>query len=196
MKKETKIVIAIVLIIAIIAVGVLIFVNSKKKDDVKNVSLKTSEDLEKLISDIYKNCEGELPRLETREVDITDESAVKSATGLENGDDLELLLLSEPLNSSQAYSLVVAKVKSGVNTDDIAKEMKENIDPRKWICVSAEKIYVATSGDIVFLVMSQEDWAKNVYNEFKNTVEKIDNEYEVSVEEEPFPDDLRVPIVY
>ena len=61
--------------------------------------------------------------------------AVKSATGLENANDLEYIVISEPMITSQAYSLVLAKVKEGKNASEIAKTMNENIDARKWICV-------------------------------------------------------------
>ena len=49
--------------------------------------------------------------------------------------------------SSQAYSLVLVKVKDGVDANNIAKTMSEKIDTRKWICVSAEKLYATSSNE-------------------------------------------------
>ena len=48
--------------------------------------------------------------------------------------------------------------------------MIDNIDMRKWICVSAEKARVTNYGNIIFLVMSSEEWGKPVYDEFKQAV--------------------------
>ena len=51
----------------------------------------------------------------------------------------------------------------------------------KWICVSAEKVYVTNSGNVIFMVMSDEEWAKLVYDSFKEQVEnKIGKELEKS----------------
>ena len=40
----------------------------------------------------------------------------------------------------------------------------------KWICVSAEKLYITNYNNIVFYVMSDEDWAQPVYTAFKTYV--------------------------
>ena len=103
-------------------------------------------------------------------------------TGLESGEKLEYLVASEPMISSQAYSLILAKVKQGENANEIAKEISEKVNPSKWICVSAEKIYATNSGDIVFVIMSSEEWAKPIYEKFKKLAENVGQEYEKTVE--------------
>ena len=80
--------------------------------------------------------------------------------------------------SSQAYSLVIAKVKDGVDTNAVAKEMNENVDARKWICVTAEKVYTTSSGNIVFLIMTNENTAKPIYNTFKELAGGVGKEFE------------------
>ena len=92
--------------------------------------------------------------------------------------------------TSQAYSLVLAKVKAGINANEIAKQMSENVDQRKWICVSAEKVYATSSGDIVFLVMSSEEKAKPIYEKFKTLSGNIGQEYEKSEEEIELPEEM------
>lgn len=188
MKKSTKIAIiavAIVLVIAII-VAIVLGVNSNK-DNQKTTEpsklgeITSAEDLEKLIDKIYEGNEN-LPGLQTQAVEVADDITVNMLTGLEGGQDLEYLVVSEPLINAQAYSLVIAKVKEGVDANKIAKEMNEKIDQRKWICVSAEKVYSTSSGDIVFLVMSNEETAKPVYDKFKELAGTVGEEY---VKEEP-----------
>ena len=68
--------------------------------------------------------------------------------------------------------------------------MSENIDTRKWICVSAEKLYATSSGDIVFLVMSSEEMAKPVYDAFKAKVGKVGQEYDKAEVVEELPEDM------
>ena len=66
-----------------------------------------------------------LAKVSGRGVCITDKDMVSSMTGLENGDELEYLVVSEPMMSSQAYSLVVAKVKSGASKGETVATITE-----------------------------------------------------------------------
>ena len=191
MKK--KVIIGLVMLLAVIAIVVgIIFMNNRPKEEAKTntVKIEKAEDLSNLINEIYKGKEENLPRLNTQIVDVNDAAAIKNATGLENGNDFEFVAISEPMISSQAYSLVLAKVKDNVNANNIAKEMSEKIDTRKWICVSAEKLYATNSGDIVCLVMSSEEWAKPVYDEFKKLAGKIGEEYTKTEEIPELPEEL------
>ena len=52
--------------------------------------------------------------------------------------------------SSQAYSAVALKVKSNANIETVKEEILNNVDMRKWICVSAEKLYVTNYNNIIF----------------------------------------------
>lgn len=191
MKK--KVIIGLVMLLAVIAIVVgIIFMNNRPKEEAKTntVKIEKAEDLSNLINEIYKGKEENLPRLNTQIVDVNDADAIKNATGLENGNDFEFVAISEPMISSQAYSLVLAKVKDNVNANNIAKEMSEKIDTRKWICVSAEKLYATSSEDIVCLVMSSEEWAKPVYEEFKKLAGKIGEEYTKTEEIPELPEEL------
>ena len=42
----------------------------------------------------------------------------------------------------------------------------------RWICVSAEKLYITNNGNTIFAVMASNDWATPVYEEF---VKYVDN---------------------
>lgn len=190
MKKSTKIIIATVVVIAIIAVIVaVVLMNQKPKTNLPAVN--SAEDLTALINKVYEGQDNNtLPALATQTIDVTDNTLVKAFTGLENGNDLQYLAVSEPMMSSRAYSFVLAKVKDGVNANEIAKQMSEKIDTRKWICVSAEKLYATNSANIVCLVMSDEETAKPIYEKFKTLAGTIGQEYEQTEEIELPPDTL------
>ncbi len=64
----------------------------------------------------------------------------------------------------------MVKVSKNANIEEMKQEMLNNIDTRKWICVSAQKVWVTNYGDIIFLVMSDEEWGQPVYDEFKQAV--------------------------
>ena len=174
MKKTTKIIIAIVIVIIAVLALFLLFGNKTES----NIKINSAEELTSLIDDIYAGVEIEMPMLMTQPIDIADKDAVKAFTGLDNADDIEYVVASEPMMTSQAYSLVLVKVKSGANASKIADTMNKNVDARKWICVTAEKVYSTSSGDVVCLVMSNEETAKAVYNSFKKIAGSVGQEYE------------------
>lgn len=191
MNKTIKTIIIIVAVIAII-LGVYIaisLINKKPKTNLDPV--KSGEDLIGLVDKIYSEMsEEELPMLESQLLDLTNNDTVKYITGLDNGTDFEYVVVSEPLMSSQAYSLVIAKVQSGVNADKVAKEMSEKVDTRKWICVEAEKLYATSSGDIVFLVMTNEGTAKPIFERFKTLAGNVNEVYEKNAAEIELPPEM------
>lgn len=192
MNKKEKIVIAVLAIVALLVTLVIdIFsgYNSAKKADSK-LNVSSVEDLTTLVDKIYEGVTVQMPAVETQALETTNVDVVKSFTGLDNTEDIEYLVVSEPMMSSQAYSLVLVKVKNGANANDIAKTMNENIDARKWICVSAEKVYTTTSGDVICLVMSNEETAKAVYESFKTLAGSVGKEYARAEEEPELPPEM------
>lgn len=186
MSKTTKIVIAVVAVVAVVAI-VLVMMNSKSGSKLK---VNSAEDLTALVDEIYAGVSIEMPMLMTQVLEMSEVETVQYMTGLENIDGVEYAVVSEPMMTSQAYSLVLVKVKDGVDANAIAKTMNENINERKWICVTAEKIYTAASGDVVCLVMSNPDTAKTVYESFKTLAGSVGQEYERTAEEPEMPEDM------
>ncbi len=186
MKKNLGYIILGIIIIAVVA-GIIFATTNKNKEGIK---LETTGEIKKMFETIYSNLGDQLPSLETEVIDVNDELQVKAFTGLQTNENVDALVVSEPLINAQAYSAVVVKAKEGANIEAMKKEMLENINMNKWICVSAEKAYITNSGNIIFLVMSDEDWAKSVYEEFKKfTNNQIGKELEKT---ESF-DDVELP---
>ena len=63
------------------------------------------------------------------------------------------------MTGSQAYSLVLARVKDPADAKEIATSMEDNIDLRKWVCVAADRARVVTFGDKVLFVMADSELA-------------------------------------
>lgn len=91
--------------------------------------------------------------VETLPIDLTNFDSVKYNMGLEDSSKIKEAVVSEALVSSQAYSLVLARVKDPVDAEEVAQEMKAGIDQQKWVCVFADDIKVVTYYDIVMLIM-------------------------------------------
>lgn len=218
MKKFMKI-LGVVLVIAIVALAVMFLMpnnkeqlgneiegeeiqqdeqrnpneNTDEENKVATVDFKNiekAEDLSAIIDQINAKQTMEMPMLGTQILDVTDADSVSYVTGLENGDDLEFAVESAPMMSSIAYSVVLVKVKDGVNAEEVAKKMCDNVDERKWICVTAEKILATNSGDVVCLVMSNNDTATAIYDTFKELAGTVGKEFSREAEVPEMPEDM------
>ena len=178
-KKNNKViigvVIAIIVIVAVAGIAFAIYNNSTPKS---NVQITSTQDMENLINTVYEGQEDVLPgSLMTQTLDISNIDIVTSYTGLTSNENIDGIVVSEPMMSSQAYSFVLVKVKDGADADAIAKEMSEKVDTRKWICVEAEKLYATSVDNLAVLVMSSDEWATPVYNKLKEVLGAHNEEY-------------------
>ena len=165
MKKKT-ILYAVAIALLVLIFGIFIKLNSNKQVSTIN----SASDMKKMLKTIYSNAKTDLPSLNTEKVDLSNTDMVTSYTGLKTANDIDLLVVSEPLINAQAYLVAVIKVKDNVDVEKVKTEIYDNIDMRRWICVSAEKLYITNNGNVIFLVMADENWAKPVYDEFKTYV--------------------------
>ena len=180
MKKQNIFIIGLILL-AVISFIIFILVSGSGNKG----SVETPKDINDIINTINKNNKNVLPELETMKVDIKNIDEVTSYTGLKTNDGIESIVVSEPLITSQAYSVAIVKVKDNADVEKIKQEMLDNIDMRRWICVSAEQLYITNSGNVIFSVMADKDVAKAVYNDFKKYVNNnIGKELEKSNNEE------------
>ena len=180
MKKQNIFIIGLILL-AVISFVIFILVSGSSNKG----SVETPRDINDIINTINKNNKDVLPELETMKVDIKNIDEVTSYTGLKTNDGIESIVVSVPLITAQAYSVAIVKVKESADVEKIKQEMLDNIDMRRWICVSAEQLYITNSGNVIFSVMADKDIAKAVYNDFKKYVNNnIGKELEKSNNEE------------
>lgn len=166
--KNKPIIIGTILLIACVIILVVIM-SIKGNSNTDTNSFKSSSDVKKMVKSIYNELGDKLPELAFQNVDTSLDS-LKSYTGLSDNSNIDFMVVSEPEMNAQAYSLVALKVKDASKIESMKQEMYDNIDMAKWICVSAEKLYITNSGDLIFMVMSVDEWATPVYNSFKKYV--------------------------
>lgn len=189
MKKQWIMWMAVVVVVIVIAVIGVVAISGKNGG-----TTATEINMKKMFDTIYADLKDQLPDLTTQEIDVKDGEQVAEYTGLVSTENVEKLLVSEPMISSQAYSAVALKVKAGADIEGIKQEMLDNLNMNKWICVSAEKLYITSYNNIIFAVMSDEDWAKSVYDGFKKYVNnKNGKELEKTAEEDiELPDEMLI----
>ncbi|WP_312369219.1 hypothetical protein [Lachnoclostridium sp.] len=77
-------------------------------------------------------------------------------------------LASDAAIMSTAHSVVLLRVPSTSDVKSVAKEVEANANPRKWICVGAEKVSVSYKDDVILLVMSKEETVDAIVKNFEN----------------------------
>lgn len=188
-----KIIIGIVAVLIVIAIIVAIVLIAGKNDTSKQtgIEVQTTEQMKEVFEKINENCEGKLPGLDVQELDISDEEMFTYQTGLKSNKNIEAAVISQPFINAQAYLAMMVKVSKDANIEEVKKEMLDNIDMNKWICVSAEKAWATNYGNIIFLVMSDEEWGKTTYDEFKKVIDgKVGKELEREGEIEELPEEM------
>ena len=189
MENKKNIIIGCLIGGLVVLAGV-IFVVTSNKESKTNETLQTAGDIKKMLKTIYKNLANELPELTTEEINLKESELVESLTGLKSTDDINTLVVSEPVMGSQALEVAVIKTKEKTDVEAMKQNIKDNVDMSRWICVSAEKLYVVSSGDVIFMVMADSDWAKSIYDEF---VKYMDNKVGETLEKgatlEELPDE-------
>lgn len=80
-------------------------------------------------------------------------------------DDLEVSILgtdaitytegvvSMPMMSSKAYQCVLLRVDEA-DIETVKQALKDNANPDKWVCVSAETTLIENRGNVIFFIMS------------------------------------------
>lgn len=117
--------------------------------------------LEEIMTEILANA-GELPMYENiplTEENFTFYSFANYVPGTEG-------LVSEPMMSSIAHSVLLLRAETEDAAQSLAEEVDANKDPMKWLCVEAEKSLVITHGRTVLLVMSSTAVADAVSSAF------------------------------
>ena len=176
MKKSIIVVIIIAIIILLGVVGYLAVTkiqetpNINSEEDTDLVKFETTADFENVIAKVHEKAQNQITSLETREVELDDNYGIETYTGLKTAEKIEKLVVSEPMISSQAYTLAMVKIKSGEDAASIAQEMANEVDLDRWICVSADIVYATNYGDVVFLVMASKETAKAEFDAFKEIV--------------------------
>ncbi len=64
------------------------------------------------------------------------------------------VVIQEPMMGSFAHSAVLLRLPEGADVEAVRGEIEANANPRKWVCVEAEKVNVTAHGNTILLVMS------------------------------------------
>ncbi|HPG91933.1 MAG TPA: hypothetical protein PK675_00815 [Clostridia bacterium] len=64
------------------------------------------------------------------------------------------------------FQLVLIRLNSTANADEIENELKTNFDKNKWVCMSAEAVETARIGDVIILVAGGTETVQQIIDGF------------------------------
>lgn len=76
-------------------------------------------------------------------------------------------LVSMPAMSSVAFQCVLLRV-DAADVETVKEALKNNADPNKWVCVSAETTLIESRGDVIFFIMGGKDVAYALNSAFQS----------------------------
>jgi len=130
-----------------------------------------------------KNVEGTLEDVMAKLYEgIAEENLPMGLTNMEvNAENIEGFLgtsdieykeavASESMVGSIAHSVVLVRANDANDVQDIEKAIKENVNPRKWICVGVEEenVIIDSKGDLVILILIDNEATRTaIDNNFK-----------------------------
>lgn len=128
------------------------------------VHLNSVDEVSAFMDEVYGGVAEDLLPMEvqTTELDLGDTDMISYHTGLSDLDGIEGIYLSESMMSSTAYSAVYIRTTDEADAEAIRKQLMDNINPAKWVCVTAEQQYAVLLGNDIFFVMGYQDTASAV----------------------------------
>ena len=142
------------------------------KGKAKTLTGTMEENINKIVAENPAEFMGGMIPLDLKDTSEEGVWALKSYTGLDSAEKITDAAAYEPMTGSQAFSLVLVRVTDAADAQDVARQMKTNIDPAKWICVSADQVLAAGYGDVVMFVMLNANLGKTAQS-YVDAFEKI-----------------------
>lgn len=123
--------------------------------------------LEEIMTSVYAGIpEDERPMMLTN-IEVSEE--MENVEGFIGTKDIEYeeILASEPGIGSIAHSVVLVRMKDGADIEAAKEEIKENINPRKWVCVWVEEedVIIKNKGNLIIVIMVEDENTRNKLEE-------------------------------
>ncbi len=75
-------------------------------------------------------------------------------------------VVSEAMINAIAHSVVLVRTADAEEAETLAGEIEKNADPRKWICVEADKVAVSVHDNVILLCMSKTETCDAIVKNF------------------------------
>lgn len=113
--------------------------------------------LEDIMTKVYQDIPEDQRPMGLTNIEVSEEN-IESFLGTSEI-EYESILASESMIGSIAHSTVLVRAKENSDIESIKTKIKENIDPRKWICVGVEEddVIIKNKGDLIIVIIVEDE---------------------------------------
>ena len=129
--------------------------------------------LEELTTAIYEKQPVEAMMGPTTLIDLADTDALAYYIGVNDASNIKEASFSEPMIGSIPYSLCLVRVKEGADIAALQQSILEKVDTRKWMCVEADNLVVASGADIILMVMTKKEMSETLSQDLAAAFEAV-----------------------
>lgn len=165
-----KIIISILVIAIIAVVSIYVVTSMNKGDNTNETPINNVENVEGTLEEIMERLYADIPEENlpmALENIVVESENVESFLGTADINYKEILA-NESMVGSIAHSVVLIRLQDGNDAQNVVEKIKTSVNPRKWICIEASNVIVKSKGDLVVLIMSNEDLAPRLEANFNN----------------------------
>ncbi len=121
--------------------------------------------LEEIYNEILDGVTAEMPALVQQKVP---NNRFEYYFGITKPASAKETLVAEPAIGSIPFAITLLRVDASADANALAKEIKEKVDPRRWVCVAATYVETVVKGDVILLVLDGDDArGAEIVNAFK-----------------------------
>ena len=112
--------------------------------------------LEEIMTKIYADIPEDQRPMMLGNMEVTSEN-VEGFLGTTEF-EYEEALASESMVGAIAHSVVLVRAKEGADIEAVKTTIKENVNPRKWVCVGVEKddVIIKNKGDLIIVIIVED----------------------------------------
>lgn len=142
----------------IILVGLLFLISGCTEKNIEGT-------LEEIMTKVYAKVPEENKPMGLTNMEVNKENV----EGFLGTTDIEYkeALASESMVGSIAHSVVLVRAKDAKSVESIKETIRENVNPRKWICVGVEKedVIIQSKGDLIIVIIVEDKDARTKLEE-------------------------------
>lgn len=113
--------------------------------------------LEEIMTKVYSGIPEDQRPMMLGNMEVTEENV----EGFLGTSDIEYkeALASESMVGAIAHSVVLVRAKDGADIEALKTTIKENINPRKWVCVGVEHedVIIKNKGDLIIVIIVEDE---------------------------------------
>lgn len=137
----------------LILLSAVLLITGCGKEKVENVEGTLTEIMEK----VYKDLPADNTPSGLDNIELNDEN-IEGFIGTKDIEYTEAIA-RESMIGSIAHSTVLLRTKEDADIESIKEKIKENVNPRKWICVGVEpeNVIIKNKGDLIIVIIIEDE---------------------------------------